>query len=439
MDFFDSGGLSCRLLYRTSGLDGSIHLLLQLVREIFPIIRLNIVSGSSDLRVFVPIADTLPNGLTRVREAGKGRKSYPIIAHGSDLSKPLLLNDLESFKREALKIDPSVTELPFYSHAALLRLPLFARGSFTFLINFWSNEKNSFKEEDIEPLSRLIAPLAEELAAAFTDIPIAVGEVQERLTGYERIRQCAGLAALRQGIEKVAPTRTTVLVTGETGSGKELVAEAIHELSGRSGGPLVRVNCGSIAPTLLESELFGYEKGAFTGAQSRRSGYFECANGGTLFLDEIGELPLTAQVQLLRVLDRKIIQRVGDPRAIPVDVRVVAATNRDLEEMVEKGTFRRDLYYRLSVYPLSIPPLRGGYSSARPALHRREDAGNGHDDAPGARPGRTGQTVRLRLARQCQGAGTRSGAGAYRQPFWVGDAPPCFWRKAETAQTNVAF
>ena len=334
MDFFDSGGLSCRLLYRTSGLDGSIHLLLQLIREIFPIIRLNIVSGSSDLRVFVPSADTLPNGLTRVREAGKGRKSYPIIAHGSDLSKPLLLNDLESFKREALKIDPSVTELPFYSHAALLRLPLFARGSFTFLINFWSNEKNSFKEEDIEPLSRLIAPLAEELAAAFTDIPIAVGEVQERLTGYERIRQCAGLAALRQGIEKVAPTRTTVLVTGETGSGKELVAEAIHELSGRSGGPLVRVNCGSIAPTLLESELFGYEKGAFTGAQSRRSGYFECANGGTLFLDEIGELPLTAQVQLLRVLDRKIIQRVGDPRAIPVDVRVVAATNRDLEEMV---------------------------------------------------------------------------------------------------------
>ena len=357
MDFFDSGGLSCRLLYRTSGLDGSIHLLLQLVREIFPIIRLNIVSGSSDLRVFVPIADTLPNGLTRVREAGKGRKSYPIIAHGSDLSKPLLLNDLESFKREALKIDPSVTELPFYSHAALLRLPLFARGSFTFLINFWSNEKNSFKEEDIEPLSRLIAPLAEELAAAFTDIPIAVGEVQERLTGYERIRQCAGLAALRQGIEKVAPTRTTVLVTGETGSGKELVAEAIHELSGRSGGPLVRVNCGSIVPTLLESELFGYEKGAFTGAQSRRSGYFECANGGTLFLDEIGELPLTAQVQLLRVLDRKIIQRVGDPRAIPVDVRVVAATNRDLEEMVEKGTFRRDLYYRLSTLPIVIPPL----------------------------------------------------------------------------------
>ena len=197
----------------------------------------------------------------------------------------------------------------------------------------------AFKEEDIEPLSRLIAPLAEELAAAFTDIPIAVGEVQERLTGYERIRQCTGLAALRQGIEKVAPTRTTVLVTGETGSGKELVAEAIHELSGRNGGPLVRVNCGSIAPTLLESELFGYEKGAFTGAQSRRSGYFEFANGGTLFLDEIGELPLTAQVQLLRVLDRKIIQRVGDPRAIPVDVRVVAATNRDLEEMVEKGLF----------------------------------------------------------------------------------------------------
>ena len=433
MDFFDSGGLSCRLLYRTSGLDGSIHLLLQLIREIFPIIRLNIVSGSSDLRVFVPIADTLPNGLTRVREAGKGRKSYPIIAHGSDLSKPLLLNDLESFKREALKIDPSVTELPFYSHAALLRLPLFARGSFTFLINFWSNEKNSFKEEDIEPLSRLIAPLAEELAAAFTDIPIAVGEVQERLTGYERIRQCTGLAALRQGIEKVAPTRTTVLVTGETGSGKELVAEAIHELSGRNGGPLVRVNCGSIAPTLLESELFGYEKGAFTGAQSRRSGYFEFANGGTLFLDEIGELPLTAQVQLLRVLDRKIIQRVGDPRAIPVDVRVVAATNRDLPP----GSVLPPV--GVSAQHPAAPRAQGGYPSARPALHHRKDAGNGHDDAPGARSGRTGQTIRLRLARQCQGAGTRSGAGAYRQPFRIGDAPPCFWRKAKTARANVAL
>lgn len=140
-----------------------------------------------------------------MREAGKGRKSYPTIAHGAIFRSRSSLNDLESFKREALKIDPSVTELPFYSHAALLRLPLFARGSFTFLINFWSNEKNSFKEEDIEPLSRLIAPLAEELAAAFTDIPIAVGEVQERLTGYERIRQCAGLAALRHGYRERRP------------------------------------------------------------------------------------------------------------------------------------------------------------------------------------------------------------------------------------------
>ena len=194
------------------------------------------------------------------------------------------------------------------------------------------------------------------------------------------------------------------------------------------------MNCGSIAPTLLESELFGYEKGAFTGAQSRRSGYFECANGGTLFLDEIGELPLTAQVQLLRVLDRKIIQRVGDPRAIPVDVRVVAATNRDLEEMVEKGTFRRDLYYRLSVYPLSIPPLRERKVDILPLVRhfiaaKTQEMGTTMPPEPG----------QAELDRQCQGAGTRSGAGAYRQPFRVGDAPPCFWRKAETAQTNVAL
>ena len=158
--------------------------------------------------------------------------------------------------------------------------------------------------------------------------------------------------------KQIAPSEANVLLTGESGTGKEIFSRFIHDNSKRANKKFVAVNCAAIPETLLESELFGYEKGAFTGAQSRRSGYFECANGGTLFLDEIGELPLTAQVQLLRVLDRKIIQRVGDPRAIPVDVRVVAATNRDLEEMVEKGTFRRDLYYRLSVYPLSIPPLR---------------------------------------------------------------------------------
>ena len=158
--------------------------------------------------------------------------------------------------------------------------------------------------------------------------------------------------------KQIAPSEANVLLTGESGTGKEIFSRFIHDNSKRANKKFVAVNCAAIPETLLESELFGYEKGAFTGAQSRRSGYFEFANGGTLFLDEIGELPLTAQVQLLRVLDRKIIQRVGDPRAIPVDVRVVAATNRDLEEMVEKGTFRRDLYYRLSVYPLSIPPLR---------------------------------------------------------------------------------
>ena len=182
----------------------------------------------------------------------------------------------------------------------------------------------------------------------------------------DMLGQSPQMEQVRQTILLYARSSAAVLIEGETGTGKELAAQAIHReyfarhdaRQGKKSHPFVAVNCAALPEHLLESELFGYEKGAFTGAQSRRSGYFECANGGTLFLDEIGELPLTAQVQLLRVLDRKIIQRVGDPRAIPVDVRVVAATNRDLEEMVEKGTFRRDLYYRLSVYPLSIPPLR---------------------------------------------------------------------------------
>lgn len=159
-------------------------------------------------------------------------------------------------------------------------------------------------------------------------------------------------------MRRVAPTNSTVLLLGETGSGKGVMAEAVHALSARSSGPFVAVNCGAIAESLLESELFGAEKGAYTGASQLRHGYFEYAAGGTLFLDEIGELPLGAQAHLLHALEKRIIHRVGSPRPVPVDVRIVAATNRDLREMVRAGTFRQDLYYRLSVYPIAVPPLR---------------------------------------------------------------------------------
>lgn len=159
-------------------------------------------------------------------------------------------------------------------------------------------------------------------------------------------------------INQVAPTDSTVLITGDTGTGKELAARAIHGASPRKDRPLIKVNCGALAPTLIESELFGHEKGAFTGAVGRKQGRFELANGGTIFLDEIGELPLELQVKLLRVIQENEFERLGGSNTIKVDVRIIAATNRNLKLEVEQGTFREDLWYRLNVYPITMPPLR---------------------------------------------------------------------------------
>ncbi len=159
-------------------------------------------------------------------------------------------------------------------------------------------------------------------------------------------------------IEKIAPTSTTVVIEGETGTGKEVVAQSIHKLSSRADGPLVVVDCGAVPPNLIESELFGHEKGSFTGATMTRQGLFEMADGGTLFLDELGELPLDLQPKLLRALEQREIRRVGSAKPIRVDVRIIAATNRSLEEEVRQGRFRQDLFYRLSVVRLMLPALR---------------------------------------------------------------------------------
>jgi Nif-specific regulatory protein len=166
------------------------------------------------------------------------------------------------------------------------------------------------------------------------------------------------LREVLQKVEQVAPTSSTVLLRGETGTGKELVAHAIHINSPREEKPFVRVNCAALAPGILESELFGHEKGSFTGAMQRRPGRFELADGGTLFLDEVGDLPMEVQIKLLRTLQEREFERVGGTETIKVDVRLVSATNRNLEKMIEEGTFREDLYYRLNVFPINLPPLR---------------------------------------------------------------------------------
>jgi Nif-specific regulatory protein len=172
------------------------------------------------------------------------------------------------------------------------------------------------------------------------------------------VGQSAAMQQVYQDLRRVSDSQATVLLRGESGTGKELVAKAIHLGGARAAGPFVRLHCAAVTETLLESELFGHERGAFTGAVEQRKGRFELADGGTLFLDEIGDIPLPTQVKLLRVLQEKCFERVGGTRLLAVDVRVISATHRDLEAMVRAGTFREDLYYRLNVVPITLPPLR---------------------------------------------------------------------------------
>jgi transcriptional regulator with GAF, ATPase, and Fis domain len=227
------------------------------------------------------------------------------------------------------------------------------------------------RPEHLKALSPLERPLAVALendqrlhelarmrAALEADREALLSRLHRREISEAVIGASGGLSPVMDRVRQVAPTDAPVLILGETGSGKEVIARAIHAQSRRAQGPVVRINCGAVPPELIDSELFGHERGAFTGASAQRKGWFERADGGTLFLDEIGELPLAAQVRLLRVLQDGTLERVGGHQTINVDVRVVAATHRQLETMVTSSTFREDLWYRLSVFPIRLPALR---------------------------------------------------------------------------------
>jgi len=213
-----------------------------------------------------------------------------------------------------------------------------------------------------ELLEALEGLLRRREAAASPDRALRLGAVA---AGHGLVGESAAMKSVLRNIALVAPTRTTALILGETGTGKERVAQAIHHASPRRGAPFVAVNCAAISETLLESALFGHEKGAFSGAVARREGLFEVADGGTLFLDEIGETSPALQAKLLRVLQARQFERVGGTAPVSTDVRIVAATNRDLRRMVSEGAFRSDLFYRLNVMVVHVPALR----------HRREDIG----------------------------------------------------------------
>jgi Response regulator containing CheY-like receiver, AAA-type ATPase, and DNA-binding domains len=213
------------------------------------------------------------------------------------------------------------------------------------------------KPFDVEELKLIVNKTLEKQALIVENRAFKRAQ-RERGSIKNIVGNSAKMQAVYQMIETVAEVQSTVLITGESGTGKELVARAIHDLSPRAEKPFISINCGAFTETLLESELFGYVKGSFTGATTNRKGLFEAANKGTIFLDEIGEMSPAMQVKLLRVLQERRVRPVGAHEEIPIDTRVIAATNRDLKAMVSEGTFREDLYYRISVIPINLPPLR---------------------------------------------------------------------------------
>ncbi len=316
-------------------------------------------------RARILVADDEPN-LRRVLHAILRREGHEVVqaVDGSEALSMLegvdvVITDLRMPKvdgmevlRTAVRTQPQVPVIMVTAYGSVGQaVEAIKAGAFDYI-------EKPFEQDQI----RLVIEKAVKQAAANRVAPrqalYATDEQEEQKGRYGLVGDSAEMHAIFGVIEKVADSPSTVLITGESGTGKELVAKALHEHSSRKHGPFIKINCAAIPKTLMESELFGYEKGAFTGATSSKPGRFELADGGTLFLDEIGEIPVEMQVKLLRAIQESEFERVGGIKTIKVDVRLITATNRDLEQEIARGNFRDDLYYRLNVVPLQIPPLR---------------------------------------------------------------------------------
>ncbi len=311
----------------------------------------------------------LRGSATEVRAARNLRQeTLPDAVH--QLSDSIIAKVLES--RRPLIVENAVDDTLFKRASSVMNLrlcsvmcaPLIAGGDLLGLI-YLGNDRvaNLFDPRALDVLTIFAtqAALILQNALLLETLKSDKTELEKKLKDQrfgEIIGSCASMLEVFRKVQKVAPTDISVLITGETGTGKELIAREVHNRSSRATGPFMVINCGAIPATLMESELFGHVKGAFTGAVTTRAGKFQAADKGTLFLDEIGELPLALQVKLLRVLQERVVTKVGDARPEKVDIRVLAATNRDLEDEIRKGQFREDLYYRLNVVNIYLPPLR---------------------------------------------------------------------------------
>lgn len=288
----------------------------------------------------------------QVTEADSGQAALDVY---HSVFAPLAILDMKMPGMTGLELLVRLREINPFIQAILLT----AFGSVESAVKAMQAGANDYLTKPVEDLDELLLKL--DKAAAQNRLVVDNQVMSERLEDYfpqtEIIGESPAIQKVKEMISLVAPKDATVLITGPTGTGKELVARAIHALSPRADKRLVAINCAAFPETLLESELFGHEKGAFTGADRARQGRFELADGGTLFLDEIGEMPVTMQVKLLRVLEERAIERLGSVKVIQLDIRLIAATNRDVDKMVKEGSLREDLYYRLNVVNVHLPPL----------------------------------------------------------------------------------
>lgn len=357
-------------LYSDYGLEKSLQFLYSMIVVNSTATRMTLTIRHVDASNMLVLGDITQDSATYFREhvtASMAPSEYRSVFFYADTAYAHYFGNIE--QDGSMLAERTSEVIP--GDLSVFIIPMFARAGYAAYMMFSSKQENIFSEAHLEFFKQCAHVFGEELKVHYFPKLFDDGCARQnkKLEPLEMLRMCNGLAKVIRMAEHVAPTDAAVLILGETGVGKEVLARTIHLLSKRNDAPFIRVNSGAIPESLLLSELFGYERGSFTGAVGAHAGYFEQANSGTLFLDEIGELTPAAQVALLRVLSTGEIQRIGSTRPITVNVRLIAATHQDLSERVKSGSFRQDLFYRLNVFPVTVPPLRTRRTDISPLAH----------------------------------------------------------------------